>query len=297
MDAPEIGSHCRILGLAVLAVALASGVAACTDPGRVTEKVGLEKGLGLDRDEGWTVLKRPNSIWTVGTVIALLDNGSVRDLGTLESLACFPAGAWIVVPGTAPQLQYGREIDYGLSVSATLGLPKVELAKAGLSFGGDGEAPSHKSMVVLNKVTERRVDTLRAEEFLETDFAKMSPACQRNLLDAKRFVIDKILIIEDGELSFDEANGAKVDLSIPKYKVIQDAALKAGYSVTKDGSLKVQGTPVTFAVRQADFGQTLARLGYERRGPGEGNSLETVLVDAGVADPAGLKPFKVPPTQ
>jgi hypothetical protein len=267
--------------------AVACDAAACTDVGPPPKTVGLEKGLGLDPNEGWIVLTRPNSIWTVGTVIERLDNGTVRDIGTLNSLGCFPADAWLVEPGTAPEIQYGREIDYGLSVSATLGLPKAELGKAGLSFGGDGNAPTHKSSVVLNKVTEQRVDTLRAEEFLDSSFASMSPACQRNLLDAKRFIVDKILVIEDGELSFAEASGAKIDLSTPQYKVIKDAALKAGYSVTKDGSLKVpQGTQVTFAVRQADFGKTLSRLGYERKGPGESESLKSVLVEAG----AGIEP-------
>ncbi|MGH8615962.1 MAG: hypothetical protein ACREYF_29110 [Gammaproteobacteria bacterium] len=123
---------------------------------------------------------------------------------------------------------------------------------------------------MLNKVTEQRVDTLKAEEFLDNNFHAMSPACQRNLMDASRFIVDKILVIEDGELSFVEGGGAKVDLSLPRYEFLQDAALKAGYSVTKDGSLKVsKGTPITFAIRQADFGTTLARMGIQRRGSGD----------------------------
>ena len=97
-------------------------------------------------------------------------------------------------------------------------------------------------------------------------------------------MIDKILVIEDGKISIVETGGAKIDLSAPQYKIIQDAAIKAGYSVTKDGSLKVpQGVPITFAVRQADFGSTFARMGIQRRG--EGEALHAILLKTGEAVP------------
>ncbi len=198
----------------VLTILLCATLASCAlwpVPRPTTNAVGLREGLGLSENEGWIVLSRPNSIWTVGTVIEKLPGRETKDPGTLGSLGCFSEEAWLVVPGTGPEIQYGRTIDYGLSVSATLGLPQVELAKAGLSFGGDGSTPTHKAMVVLNKVSEQRVDTLKAEEFLENNFRSMSSACQRNLVDVSRFVVDKILVIEDGELSFVEGGGAKVD--------------------------------------------------------------------------------------
>lgn len=268
----------------VLMILLCATLAACAlwpAPRPTTNAVNLRDGLGLSENEGWIVLSRPNSIWTVGTIIEKLPGREAKDLGTLGSLGCFSEESWLVVPGTGPEVQYGRAIDYGLSVSAALGLPQGELAKAGLSFGGEGSTPTHKAMVVLNKVTEQRVDTLKAEEFLENNFRSMSSACQRNLMDASRFIVDKILVIEDGELSVVEGGGAKVDLSLPKYEVLQDAAFKAGYSVTKDGSLKVaKGTPITFAIRQADFGTTLARMGIERRGSGD---LEALLQESGEA--------------
>lgn len=254
----------------IFTILLCTVLASCSlspAPGPLTNAVSLREGLGLNENEGWIVLSRPNSLWTVGTVIEKRPGREAKDLGTLASLGCFSEEAWLVVPGTGPEVQYGRTIDYGLSVSATLGLPQIELAKAGLSFGSDGATPTHKAVVVLNKVSEQRVDTLKVEEFLENNFRSMSPACQRNLMDASRFIVDKILVIEDGELSVVEGAGAKVDLSLPKYQFLQEAASKAGYSVTKDGSLKVsKGTPITFAIREADFGTTLARMGIQRRG-------------------------------
>lgn len=273
--------HASFRVVSILLCATLTSCALSPAPGPITNAVSLRDGLGLGENEGWIVLSRPNSIWTVGTVIEKLPGREAKDLGTLGSLGCFSEEAWLVVPGTGPEIQYGRTIDYGLSVSATLGLPQAELAKAGLSFGGEGSTPTHKAIVVLNKVTEQRVDTLKAEEFLEKNYHSMSSACQRNLVDASRFIIDKILVIEDGELSFVEGGGAKVDLSLPKYEFLQDAAFKAGYSVSKDGSLKVsKGTPITFAIRQADFGTTLARMGIQRRGSGD---LETLLQQSGEA--------------
>jgi hypothetical protein len=80
-------------------------------------------------------------------------------------------------------------------------------------------------------------------------------------VNASHFIVNKIFVIEDGELSFVEGGGAKVDLSVPRYEFLQDAAFKAGYSVT-------------FPIRQADFGTTLARIGIQRRGSG---NLEALL--------------------
>jgi hypothetical protein len=251
----------------------------------VPDAVNLREGLGLNEREGWIVLSRPNSIWTVGTVIEVLPGRDARDLGTLVSLGCFPEEAWLITSGTGPVIQYNRAINYGLSASATLGLPKAELAKAGLNFGGDGRTPTHKTVVVLNKVTEKRVDSLKAEEFLMANHESMSGACMRNLLDPSRFIVDKVLLVEDGEMEVAEVGGAKVDLSSPNYKLVRDAAVNAGYSVTSDGSLRFPvGTPITIAIRQADFGTTLARMGIRRRGI-EATSVMEALVESGQAIP------------
>ena len=270
-----------------ISATLACGIlASCNlgpNPRPTTETVNLREGLGLSNDEGWIILSRPNSMWTVGTVIEVTARGQAKDIGTLSSLGCFPSEAWIIVPGAGADIRYGHTIDYNLSVSATFGVPKAELAKVGLNFGGDGSVPTHRAVVVLNKVSEQRVDMLKAEEYLQENFGKMSSACERNLLDPKRFIVDKILQIKDGEIGVVDAAGIKVDLSSPIYQVVQKAAIEAGYKVTTDGSLKVSdGISLTFAIRQADFGSTLARMGIERRGAAV---LKTLLQQSGEALP------------
>ncbi len=251
----------------------------------VPDAVNLHDGLGLNESEGWIVLSRPNSIWTVGTVIEVLPGRDARDIGTLVNLHCFPDDAWLVTTGVSPIIQYNRAIDYGFSASATLGLPTAELAKAGINFGGDGGAPTHKSVLVLNKVTESRVDSLKAEEFLMANYQSMRAACKRTLLDPTRFIVDKVLQVEDGEMGIVEVGAGKVDLSLPIYQTLQNAAVQAGYAVTSDGSLRFPaGTPVTIAVRQADFATALAHMGIGRRGV-EPKSLREALVESGQAIP------------
>ena len=104
------------------------------------------------------------------------------------------------------------------------------------------------------QVAEQRVDTLKTEEFLENNFRSMTSACQRNLRD-------KILVIE-WRTALPRATARKSTCLCQNTSSYKMLAFKAGYSVTKDGSLKVsKGTPITFAIRQADFGTTLARMG------------------------------------
>lgn len=270
-----------------LIATLAGAMAACSfwpAPRPVTDVVNLRDGLGLKESEGWIVLARPNSLWTVGTVIEKRSDSDARDLGNIASLGCFPESAWRETQGMGPPVQYGRAIDYSLAASAALGMPAAEFAKAGISLGGEGKTPTHKFLVVINKVAEHRVDLLKAEEFVQTNFQKMSEACQQNLLDAHRFVVDKTLVVEDAELSFADSAGSKVDLSLPQYQFIKDAALNVGYSLTKDGVLKVpQGQPVTLAIRQGDFSSVLARIGLRRKGAT--HQLKTRLETSGEAVP------------
>ncbi|MEO1379790.1 MAG: hypothetical protein AAFU69_05485, partial [Pseudomonadota bacterium] len=153
----------------------------------------------------------------------------------------------------------------------------------GLVFGSESNDPRHKTRVVLKEVVEMRLDLVKVEGFLLENYETLGAACKRTLLDANRFVIDKVLVIKEGEISFVDAVGLKVDLSADKYEFIRDAALKAGYSATRGGALEVQGKSVTFAVRQADFGSTLERIGIDRRG--EIASLEQVLLRSNYAIP------------
>ena len=115
----------RHASLCAVIVLLCAALASCSlspAPGSTTNTVNLRDGLGPSENEGWIVLSRPSSIWTVSTIIERLParSGSERPRHG-ENLDCFPEEAWLVVPGTAPKIQYGRTIDYGLSVSATLG--------------------------------------------------------------------------------------------------------------------------------------------------------------------------------
>lgn len=278
----------------ILIIPLLALLVACQpkpDPSRgdvispTSNPLSLREGFGLKEEEGWIVLARPNDIWTVGTIIERLPGRGTRDLGSLAALNCFPGDYWLVTSGAGAGIQYGRQIAYGLSISATLGLSESALASAGLNFGADESQPRNKTVVIVNKVTESRLDSGKVEEYLMGHFEEMSPACKRNLLDPNRFLVDKILQIEDGEMSILNNKGAKVDVSLSAYKLVKEAAFKAGFSTTNDGSLKFpSGTSLTIAIRQADFSSTLARMGIERKG-GESESLKNILLQTGQAIP------------
>jgi hypothetical protein len=242
--------------------------------------------LEFDDDDRWVVLARPNSIWTLGTIVEIKDGGSPEDLGTVLDLNCFPGEVIIEKEGEAPSTAYGTAIDYGLSFSATIGLPQNELIKAGLNFGDSGQSPNHKTVLKLDKATERRWSFIKLEEYIAQNYFGMSNSCKRLLIDPERFILDKIYQINKGAFEVVDNNGVKVDLSTPKFKKIANAALSAGFNVSNEGRLTVgEGSPpITFAVRQADFDKILNAIGVETRGT-KGDTFEKAMEAAGASVP------------
>jgi len=242
--------------------------------------------LDFEDDDRWVVLARPNSIWTLGTIVEIKDGGSPEDLGTVLDLNCFLGDVIIEQSGEAPSTAYGTAIDYGLSLSATIGLPQDELVKAGLNFGDDGPSPNHKTVLKLDKATERRWSFIKLEEYIAQNYAGMSSSCRRLLLDPERFILDKIYQINKGAFEVVDNNGVKVDLSTPKFKKIAKAALSAGFIVNNEGSLTIReaSPPITFAVRQADFDKILNEIGVATRGT-KGSTFEKAMEAAGTSVP------------
>jgi hypothetical protein len=260
-------------------------LASCQTP-PVPHTKTFKTALDFDDDDRWVVLARPNSIWTLGTIVEIKDGGSPEDLGTVLDLNCFPDDAIIEKSGEAPSTAYGTAIDYGLSLSATIGLPHDELVKADLNFGDSGQSPNHKTVLKLDKATERRWSFIKLEEYIAQNYAGMSSSCKRLLIDPDRFILDKIYQINKGALEVVDNHGVKVDLSTPKFKKIANAALSAGFKVNKEGSLTVKegSPPITFAVRQADFDKILNEIGIETRGT-KGGTFEKAMEAAGASVP------------
>ena len=239
----------------------------CSDDSRpVTTSQGFNQAFGFNPDDGWVVLSRPNSLWVLGTIVDIKGDGPPRDIGTVSDLGCFPSDYWIVESGKAPASAYTRALNYNLSLSATLGVADTELVKAGLSLGGDADdsTPNYQTRFKVEKATEKRVSQVKIEAYLEDNFDRLSRSCKRLLLDGDRYLIDKIYQIDQGAIEVAGRTGAQIDLSLPRFKAIADAAAKAGFQVDETGNLTVT-QPVTFAVRTADFGVVLEALGYASR--------------------------------
>ena len=205
-------------------------------------------------------------------------------MGCSLDLNCFPEEVIIEKEGEAPSTAYNTAIDYGLSLSATIGLPQDEIVKAGLNFGDSGQSPNHKTVLKLDKAIERRWSYIKLEDYIAQNYDGMSDSCKRLLIDPERFILDKIYQINKGEFEVVDNNGVKVDLSTPKFKKIANAALSAGFKVNKEGSLTVRegSPPITFAVRQADFDKILNEIGVETRGT-KGDTFEKAMEAAGAS--------------
>jgi len=275
-------------GNTALVVLVCVMLVSCQTTRPVSQTKTFRTALNFKTADGWVVLSRPNSIWTLGTIVEIKDGGSPEDLGNVIDLNCFPETVIIENSGEAPSTAYGTAIDYGLSLSATIGLPAKELVKAGLNLGNDGvrRMPNHKTVLRLDKATEHRWSFVKLEEFIAENYADLSRSCKRIFTDQNRYFLDKIYQINNGSLEVVDNDGAKVDLSLPKFKMISDAAASAGFNVTKEGSLTIKegSPPITFAVRQADFEKVLTELGVDTRGP-DSVTFEKAMEAAGASVP------------
>jgi hypothetical protein len=236
----------------------------------ITESQGFRDAFGFDSEQGWVILSHPNSLWVLGTIVEIKGDSPPRDIGTQSELGCFPSDHWIVESGKAPASAYSSALNYNLSLSATLGMPNADLVKAGLNLGGvaDNGAPNYQTLFKVEKATEKRVSQVKIEAYLESNFDRLSRSCKRLLLAGDRYLIDKIYQIDQGVLEVASSTGTQVDLSLPQYKAIADAAATAGFQIDKSGGLTVT-QPITFAVRTADFSRVLEELGIASRNPGQ----------------------------
>lgn len=258
----------------------------CNGGGSNSQIKTFRDALNFKPDDRWVVLARPNSIWTIGTIVEIRDGSPPEDIGNIRDLKCFPEDVIIENKGEAPSSSYNSVIDYNISFSLTIGLPSDEIIKAGLKFGSDGGSPTHKTVIKIDKATEIRWSYVRLEEYISENFAKFSPSCKRVLTDQTRCILDKIYQINKGSIEVLDNTGAKVDLSTPKFKTIADAAIKAGFNLSREGSLMITGkeSPITFAVRRADFEKSLSKLGLTAKGT-EIQPFEKAMKDSGASIP------------
>lgn len=213
--------------------------------------------------DDWVVLSRPNALWSVGTVIDVspTDTGkpTYNDIGTVTNLNCFPEDVWIVDGGVGADVRRETEIDRGMSFSTVLGISDTTLADVGISIGG--EKPTHRTILSLSEVSEERLDSLKAEEYIRQNYDDMSITCRDILTSDTRFIVDKVFLVKEGRIEFESSQGAKVDLSLDAYKSISSSVLKTGYSIDESGAILISGQRVPLAVRHANFSRVLTSIG------------------------------------
>lgn len=230
----------------------------------------FSKAFDCPEDRGWVVLKRPNSIWNLGTVLEITQNGA-EDMGNIQSLNCFPPDAWTTEEGETASANYSSVGKYGMSLAGTLGIPKTELVKLGILVGGDtstNEQPNHSVVFETQSAKEKRLSYLMLEGFVADHYNDMTANCKRAIATKNRYLVDGLLQINKGNFKVVNNQGVTVDLSSPSYKTIQDAAIKAGYQISSTGSIVMteDKPPMSVCVRARRFDDVLASIGVISRG-------------------------------
>ena len=211
--------------------------------------------------EDWYPLQRPSSAWKPGTV-AEVKKGKVEDLGNIFRLNCFPENAIMIDKDEGGELQFHNKVTYGFLVSATIGLNNDELIKAGISVNDDlesGKSPQHQSLFTIEKSAEQTLDYILLEDFIRKNFSQMPTSCQVNLKNPNRAIVNKVFIITKRTLMVTDNNGAKIDLSTPKFGNVVNGMLKAGYKVDKSGKITFSedSAPIPVAVRCKRFDEAI----------------------------------------
>lgn len=262
----------KIIPLAPLVFVVGATIAVSGCPWKPDSPIGPDFANALDcpEDRGWVVLKRPNSLWGLGTVLEVSDNGA-EDLGNIKDLNCFPADTWFKEEGKSASANFTGTGRYGLSLSATLGMPKAELIKAGVVVGGDLDSrgqPQHSVILDAQSTKEERINYLLLEGFVAENYEDMSGNCKRAITTANRYLVDGSLKVIKGSFTVVDNQGAAVDLSTPKYSSISDAAVKAGFEVSKSGSIVIteEQPPMAVCVRARRFDNVLESIGVGIKG-------------------------------
>lgn len=267
-----------VLGIALFLSGCAFG------PQSPTATNAFKSAFDCPADRGWVVLKRPNSLWDLGTVLEM-KNAGAEDMGNIQSLNCFPSDSWVKDEGETASASYSSSGKYGMSLVSTLGLPKAELLKMNLSVAGDAnnnEAPQHSVVFETQEAKDKRINYLKLEDYIAEHYNEMSAACKRALTTENRYLVDGVLQVSKGSFKVVNNQGVSVDLSSPVYKKLQDAAVKAGYTVSSSGSLVMNEDkpPMSVCVRARRFDDVLASIGASRGG--EAKAFNQAMEEAGL---------------
>lgn len=271
-------------------------LSACVKESPTTSLRDYIVGTGVDNHK-WVVLRNPSTAWDVGTIIEV-DGNEVEDIGNIANLDCFPESKWIVTEADTASTSIDRDLAYGLSLSATFGVPQQDIASAGIQIGGDpsGEGePNHQVRVRISEATEKAVDFTVLEDFLGTrgqngkyEYENLSFGCKNVVNKPNRYIVTKSYSIVSGSLRLVDGSSATLNLNLPQYSTIKSALLSAGYAVSSNGEITFdKNKPITVAVRGGRFDDILSELqglGIPLGG-GTGETLEQALTRTGAAVP------------
>ena len=250
--------------------------------GQVQEDLDLLGVLGLSKDDGWILLKNPDEIWKIGSVMVFSNSGKADWETNIneEPFSCIPKK--YIVPSSTPQIERGKTVNYGINIENTLGFSESEIASSTISIGAE-EKPEYVSTISLTEVLAKRLNRGATNKYIKENYKNLGSECQNYINSANSYIVGETYTIKNGTIGITTATGAKVDLSGLEKEVID-----AGYSLDSNGSIKIVDKNVVVAIRPADFSDTLKEIGVEPKSKVE--KLQKKLVNSNDAIALGITP-------
>jgi hypothetical protein len=249
-------------------------------------------------DESWTVLRRPNSAWSVGDILdvaeTLRTRGDPRVIGNFGAL-CLPTEVWQVRIGQGEGLGVQQAANYKFDIGASIASTKVGDAKAAMDA-----LNKSSNRLRFQKYQEDTADVARIDNWLTSknsagkpNVESLSFACKGYFLAKNYRIIGSAFRVFDAEVSYTNQKGGKFDLNF-RNSLLAALDLSANFTVDLNDAgellIKQRGDkPITLAVREYDFSR-LYRLfvenpkafGIDTAPPISKTPLKQVLEQAGL---------------
>ena len=253
-------------------------IAGCTTLPVSTGTKEIRDAFNFEIEEGWIVPKRPDALWSVGQIVEINDDGYALTVDSLANLDnCLPVDDPQI--GPAPDIFQTGTYTYNVSLTAALGIPESVLNSSGL----DGD---HKSTVSLNDVSRTALRLVPMETYIRNYYSSdMSDECKFVLKNSKRFFITEAIMISSGDVTLIDSRDATIDLSSDTFKVLSDAAISYGNTVTREGKLTIKKPiPVAFRLRSFDNILEIEEPGYSNERPSASEVYDMLLNSRFIVD-------------
>ncbi len=233
------------IGVALLISASLSCLLSGCGPGMVEAYTPKELAALLDAAGGWHLLIIPDTKYEVGSEITITEAAGVRWIGRFSSCQV-PAETIAPIPGHAPAMDYKKAIAFDGSAALNV---------SGISVGPEYS----KVKTVAMKLDAYGTDAIDIQKLnlwlTDLNHAPLPPACMAFFQTPRNYLVNEAFHISKGKFTLYDKDDKKISLSnetVGKYL----GSVRAGLSVTTDGSVEFSDGVYVLAVRIASYSST-----------------------------------------